>query len=102
VGAWGDHACASIPLLNVPDWSRQRARLEAALEGSAKLDEGAAMVSVVGDGLTASAASLPRFLDAVGAGLLGRVVAGPLRMSALVPSEQLESVQRPLHAAFVS
>lgn len=40
VGAWGDHACASIPLLNVPDWSRQSARLEAALEGSAKLDEG--------------------------------------------------------------
>ncbi len=101
VGAWGHEACASIPLLNLPDWSRKRARLEAELGGGATIEEGVAMVSVVGDGLTASAASLPRFLDAVGAMGHGRVVAGPLRMSALVPSDRLDDAQRAIHAAFV-
>jgi aspartate kinase len=101
VGSSGAEACASIPLLNVPDWATERRRLESALEGSASFEEGLGMVSVVGDGLTTTGAALPRFLDTAGGGNFRRVVAGPLRMSALVPSERLVEVQRALHASFV-
>jgi aspartate kinase len=105
VAAWGGVACATIPLLNLPDWNTSRERLEAALEGSLSISEGLAMVSVVGDGLTAvdaSGASLPRFLDALGPGAAPRVVAGPLRLSGLVPSDRLGDVQRALHERFVA
>jgi hypothetical protein len=106
--------CASVPLLNVPDWEVRKARLAAEVreaagpEGALALTEGYAMVSVVGDGLT-SGASLARFLDVlaplVGGGGAGgsvpaRVIAGPLRLSALVPSAGLAEAQRELHAAF--
>jgi aspartate kinase len=101
VGTSGAEACASVPLLNVPDWASRRRKLEAALEGSASFEEGLGMVSVVGDGLTTIGTSLPRFLDATGAGSQRRIVAGPLRMSALVPSERLHEAERALHAAFV-
>jgi aspartate kinase len=101
VGTSSSEACASIPLLNVPDWTSRRSKLEGALEGCASFEEGLGMVSVVGDGFTTSSASLPAFLDALGAGSLRRVVAGPLRMSALVPAEKLPDAQRALHAAFV-
>ena len=101
VGTSGAEACASIPLLNVPDWASRRRKLDGALEGSATFEEGLGMVSVVGDGLTTSSASLPKLLDALGTGVPRRVVAGPLRMSALVPSERLAEAQRELHAAFV-
>jgi hypothetical protein len=60
------------------------------------------MVSVVGDGLTTSGAALSRLLDALGAGAMRRLVAGPLRMSALVPTDKLGEAQRALHAAFVT
>jgi aspartate kinase len=104
VGASGSEACATIPLLNVPDWDTRRGRLEAALEGALSLEEGLAMVSVVGDGLTTrgeSRASFPAFLDALGPGARRRVVAGPLRMSGLVPSARLDETQRALHERFV-
>jgi aspartate kinase len=101
VGTQGSEACASIPLLNVPDWDARRKKLEGALERAASFEDGLGMVSVVGDGLTTSSASLPKFLDALGTGVMRRVVAGPLRMSALLPSERLTDAQRELHTAFV-
>jgi aspartate kinase len=100
VGAWGKEACAVLPLLNVPDWEPKRRRLESALPRAA-FEEGLAMVSVVGDSLTTSGASLPLFLDALGGDAARRVVAGPLRLSGLVPSARLDETQRALHACFV-
>jgi hypothetical protein len=103
VATGGGDACASIPLLNLPDWEVRRATLAARLEGAATFADGYALVSVVGDGLT-TGSSLPRFLDVLAtAGIPApdRVVAGPLRLSALVRSPQLGETQRALHAAFV-
>jgi aspartate kinase len=112
VGAWGKEACAVLPLLNVPDWAARRAKLQAAVGGGLVLEEGLAMVSVVGDGLTTSGASLPRFLDALvfegdllvegEARVPRRVVGGPLRLSALLPSARLDDAQRRIHAGFVA
>jgi aspartate kinase len=106
VAVGASEACASVPLLNVPDWEMRRGKLEAqvrAAGGAVTFEDGFAMVSVVGDGLT-SGGSLPRFLDVlgplVGGGMPERVVAGPLRLSALVPSVGLADAQRELHAAF--
>jgi aspartokinase len=67
------------------------------------LEDGRALVSVVGDGLTTSARALPRMLavlDEIGAAPAA-VNAGPLRVSAVVPSDKLVDAQRALHAAFV-
>jgi aspartate kinase len=100
VGAWGQEACAVLPLLNVPDWGTQKTRLESALENAISFEEGLAMVSVVGSGLTASAASFAQFLDALGPDVPRRVVAGPLRLSGLVPAARLDDTQRRLHASF--
>jgi aspartate kinase len=98
-----EDACATIPMLNIPDWSARRAQLEA-LVPLASWVESRAMVSLVGDGLTGGDA-LPRFLDALGPVTEGaaplRIVAGPLRLSALIPSSKLAESQRALHAAFV-
>jgi aspartate kinase len=102
VGAWDKEACAVLPLLNVPDWAARRGELESALGGTLSLEEGLAMVSVVGDGLTTSGASLPRFLAALGPGAPRRVVGGPLRLSGLVPSARLTEAERALHAGFVA
>jgi aspartate kinase len=115
LAAWGREASAVVPLLNVPDWAAKRRALEAALGEEHSLSEGLAMASVVGDGLTTSGTAFARFLDAVGAGEEGsaatnpieapagasRVIAGPLRLSALVRSSRLGAVERALHAAFV-
>ena len=104
VAMWSGEACATLPLLNVPDWDARRTRLDAALRGAATFADGYAMVSVVGDGLT-SGASMTRFLDVL-APLQGgpgpaRILAGPLRLSALVDSAKLAPAQRALHEAFV-
>ncbi|WP_437671418.1 aspartate kinase [Sorangium sp. So ce131] len=91
-----------IPLLNVPDWQGARRRL-AALLPSVELAEGLASVSVVGDGLTATAEPLARFSDVLArAGITPRLtVAGPLRLGALVAAPEAEPAQRLLHASFV-
>jgi aspartate kinase len=100
----GSDAFAAIPLLNVPDWEKKRAQLESALRGKATFAPGAAIVSVVGDGLTTSARGLPRFLAALAkAGVKApeAIVAGPLRIGACIDAEHLAPAQRALHEAFV-
>jgi aspartate kinase len=105
VAAWGGddaRATCAIPLLNVPDWDRCRARLEERVRTLA-LTAGCAIVSVVGDGLTTSARALPRFLAALeeAAAPVRAIHAGPLRVAATIGSERLGDAQRALHAAFV-
>ncbi len=101
----GGAVVAAVPLLNVPDWERRRADLEKRLGGALVLATGAAIVSVVGDGLTTSEAGLPRFLRALGragiAGSLDAVVAGPLRIAACIDAAYLVPAQRALHEEFV-
>jgi aspartate kinase len=101
----GGSAFAAVPLLNVPDWERRRGDLEARLGGTIALLPGAAIVSVVGDGLTTSERGLPRFLAALAragvAGVPEAVVAGPLRIGACIDAERLIAAQRSLHDEFV-
>ncbi|KYF51592.1 hypothetical protein BE08_23085 [Sorangium cellulosum] len=91
-----------LPLLNVPDWQGARRQLTALLP-SLELVEGLASVSVVGDGLTATADPLARFLDVLErSGIAPRfTVAGPLRLGALVDAADAAAAQRVLHASFV-
>ncbi|WP_437596995.1 aspartate kinase [Sorangium sp. So ce590] len=91
-----------LPLLNVPDWQGARRKL-AALLPSIELVEGLSAVSVVGDGLTATAEPLARFVEVLGrAGIASRLtVAGPLRLGALVDAADAAPAQRLLHASFV-
>jgi aspartate kinase len=104
VAAWGQSASCAIPLLNVPDWERCRLRIEQQMRGAVSLEAGAAIASVVGDGLTTSTDALPRFLAVLEeAGAPARAVqAGPLRLSATIESTRLADAQRALYAAFVA
>jgi aspartate kinase len=101
----GGAAFAAVPLLNLPDWEERRAELKKRV-GTVTLAPGAAIVSVVGDGLTTSGSALPRFLSALGrAGVKGvpeAVIAGALRIGACIDAEQLGAVQRSLHDEFVT
>ena len=65
--------------------------------------EGVAVVSVVGDGLAATAEPLARFAGALHrAGIEPRLtIAGPLRLGAVLGADEAEAAQRVLHAAFV-
>ena len=101
VGSWAEGATCAIPLANVPDWGRCRARLEDKLPGLV-LEPGRGVVSVVGDGLTTSAGALPRFLGVLAeSGATTRAVhAGPLRITATIEASRLGDAQRALHAAF--
>ncbi|WP_437973777.1 aspartate kinase [Sorangium sp. So ce295] len=91
-----------IPLLNVPEWQGARRKL-AALLPSLELVEGLAAVSVVGDGLSATAEPLARFVEVLArAGIAPRfTIAGPLRLGALVDAADVAAAQRLLHASFV-
>lgn len=91
-----------IPLLNVPDFRAAKKMLLAELP-SLEIVEGTAVVSVVGDGLAATAEPLARFLSA-----LSRIeaapmltVATPLRLSAVIQGELAVPAQREIHRAFV-
>jgi hypothetical protein len=86
-------------LLNVPNWSEVRARL---LGLGADVTDGLALVSVVGEGLSAGDAMghFERSIRAAGA-TATRLSVGPLRIGALVPTATLSSAQRALHDAFV-
>jgi aspartate kinase len=103
VASSGDAATCSIPLANVPDWGRCRARLEEGARGVA-LEGEQAVVSVVGDGLTTGTDALPRFLGVLDdLGIRPRALhAGPLRISATIDAAGMVATQRSLHAAFVS
>ncbi|AKT38343.1 aspartate kinase [Chondromyces crocatus] len=92
-----------LPLLNVPDWQAARRQLTAALP-SLELTEGVALVSVVGDGLAATAEPLTRFTAALRQeGIEPRLtVAGPLRLSAVLDADAVGPAQRVLHQAFVA
>lgn len=94
-------ARAAIPLLNVPDWDKRRAGLEAAL-GASSLCAGKALVSLVGDELLSSGEALPKFLDVLsrlGATLDG-VLSTPLRIGAIVDAAHLSGAQQALHREF--
>ena len=97
----GGAACAVVPLLNLPDWRERRARAVREVP-SLEIDEGAALVSVVGSEL--GGAALGAFLRVVsdaGAAPL-TVSAGPLRVAAAISRDRLDDVQRALHARFVA
>ncbi len=96
-----DEATCVLPLLNVPDWERCRARLVAELS-SVTLKERCATVSVVGSELT-SMHAVPTFLSTLedaGASPIA-FVSGSLRLTAVIASEKLAVAQRALHAIFV-
>ena len=103
VASSGDAATCSIPLANVPDWGRCRARLEEGARGVA-LEGEQGVVSVVGDGLTTGTDALPCFLGVLDElGVRPRALhAGPLRISATIDAAGMVAAQRSLHAAFVS
>ncbi|MFO0677745.1 MAG: aspartate kinase [Polyangiaceae bacterium] len=102
LAAGGADARFVVPLLNVPDWSAGRARLEAAFGASLRLVDDAAVVSVVGDDLTRGDA-LGRFTATLAAAHveIASLVAGPLRIGAVVSRAHLDAAQKALHAAFV-
>jgi aspartate kinase len=92
-----------VPLLSVPDAAAAVAALTSAFPEST-IHTDLATVSVVGDGLAASADLLARLtaaLDAAGAAPIG-LVAGPLRLTAVVPRSSLEAAQRAAHGVFVA
>ncbi len=92
---------ATIPLLNLPDWSERRLELARVL-GAASLEDDLALVSVVGDGLL-GAGGLTRFAEALaGARVDVRSRSGhALRLSALVPRASRAAAERALHSAFL-
>jgi aspartate kinase len=101
VASSGEAATCAIPLANVPDWGRCRARIEERTRGIA-LEGEQGVVSVVGDGLTTGTDALPRFLGVLAeVGVAPRAVhAGPLRISATLDASRMTVAQRSLHAAF--
>jgi aspartate kinase len=101
VAAAGEAATCAIPLLNVPDWDRCRARIEERLGAAAELTAGCGVVSVVGNGLAAGLARFVELLEGCGAGATA-IHAGPLRLAATIEGSRLVDAQRAMHAEFVS
>ena len=94
-----------VPLSNVPEWERTRARMAQlpALRGVA-VEHGVAVVSVVGAGLSDSAEPLHRMALALHkAGVQVRGFgASPLRLHAVVGGASAAEAQRALHAEFLA
>jgi len=91
-----------IPLLNVPDWRGAKANLVAALP-SLSLVEDVVLVSVVGDGLSATTEPLVRFLSTL-RGVSANPIAlhaSALRLGAVLPQAAMNEAQRALHRAFI-
>jgi aspartate kinase len=97
----GADVVLQLPLLSVPDWSRCAGELDRATHGAAAFEGPHAVVSVVGYGLMGPGGALAKVLGVLGGPPLG-FVAGPLRISATIPSGKLDDAQRALHAAFVA
>ena len=93
--------CATIPLLNLPDWDRRRASLESRLGSAIAFRDGLSVVSVVGDGLAIGVGRFVAALAQSGASPIA-LSCGPLRISAAVPTEKCADASRALHAAFVA
>ena len=93
-----------VPLSNVPEWDRKRARM-AELPGlrDVAVEQGVAVVSVVGAGLTETAEPLHRMVLALHtAGVRARGFgASPLRLHAVVDGASSGDAQRALHAEFL-
>jgi aspartate kinase len=91
-----------VPLLNTPDF-RDIARRLRLCAPSLVLEQGVAVVSVVGDGLAASVEPLVRFRAALAAvGAAARMTtATPLRIGAVIDGAHRDEAQRALHAAFI-
>jgi aspartate kinase len=94
-----------VPLSNVPEWDRTRRRMSelAGLQG-ASIEQGVAVVSVVGAGLSETAEPLHRMVSALErAGVRPRELgASPLRLRAVVDGPAAGQAQRALHAAFMT
>ena len=95
----GDEVRAVVPLLNVPDAKAATATLRA---GGFDVEDDVSLLSVVGDGFASGTEPLRRFATALASADAppSRVIAGPLRLSAVVASSRGEAVQRALHDAF--
>jgi aspartokinase len=87
-----------------PDWAAGARAVEAACAGSARIDEGFAMISVVGDALGRDAAALARAFDALHvAGVTPlRTHSTPLRIAFLVADAEADPAVRALHQALVT
>ncbi len=93
-----------VPLSNVPEWDRTRRRMSevVGLQG-ASIEQGMAVVSVVGAGLAETAEPLHRMVTALErAGVRPRELgASPLRLRAVVEGPAAGEAQRALHEAFM-
>jgi aspartate kinase len=92
-----------VPLLNVPTPEPATAALERALGPGAELTRGVSTVSIVGDGLAGDAGPLRRFTAVLASARVKphAIVAGPLRLGAVVDPSVTDALQRGLHAEFV-
>jgi len=86
-----------------PDWAAGARAIESACGGRARIEEGFAMISVVGDALGRDAAVLALAFDALHeAGVMPlRTTSTPLRVAFLVADEQADACVRALHQALV-
>jgi aspartate kinase len=100
VAVAGEVGTCAIPLVNVPDWDRCRARIDERVGAAASLAAGHAVVSVVGNWLAAALARFVGVLDACGAGAKA-IHASPLRLAATIEGSRLADAQRAMHAEFV-
>ena len=92
-----------VPLLSIPSADGVAAGLVAVLGATTVVSANVAVVSVVGDGLAGDAKALTAFLDALAMAEADAVsvVAGPLRISGVVPGDAAARAQLELHARFV-
>jgi aspartate kinase len=93
-----------VPLANVPDWERVRAKLGVIEPWSrARIETGVGVVSVVGHGLSETTEPLRRMLATLREARVipMEVRASPLRLRATLAGRDAADAQRALHAAFV-
>ncbi len=92
-----------MPLLNVPSPAKALEIFQS-MVSTAEVSSDVASVSVVGDGLAGNAEPLQRFVGALGRAEVAvlALVAGPLRLAAVVPVEKLPDAQRAVHAELVA
>lgn len=91
-----------LPLLNVPSPARSLEIFSNEVPAARVLLD-VASVSIVGDGLAGSAEPLARFVGALTRAdvpALG-LVAGPLRLTAVIPVDKLGDAQRAVHGEFL-